>query len=553
MKKSVPDRRRVVIPAYAAVLVAVTVGNASAQVQLDRFFPPVATVGVESTIKAEGKFPSWPPEVICDRAEIDISAGKESGSLKVVVPPDAAPGVAWIRMHDKLSASKLVPLLIEPTEPLVEVEPNNAVAEATKAPLPAVLVGRLAKSGDVDTFRFSVQAGQTLVISATAHRVLRSPMDCVLQLLDGRGNVLVQSDDARGLDPQIVHQVHADGEWMVRLFAFPETPNSTIGYAGSASFVYQLRVTGDGFVDHILPLVRLAGGPAIGRPFGWNLPPKLDVQHREATIASPPVGFVSGSLGWQWQPSAPVDSISLFESGDGHPPPPAPSLPCVFSGHIAQAGEVDRFRFHVQKGVKYRATVHSRKFGFRLDSVLRLVNPVDGSELARNDDSAKNQYDAAFEHLAKADGEVELQISDLLDAHGPRLAYSVVVVESKGVLELSLAADHFVVKAGESVDIPVSISRRHGFQGKLQITAEGLPEGVQAAAVVSDVKGDTAKSVKLKLTAEKTSAFQGTIQLVAQLLDDDGKPTGETYAAVHALREIAEVKDVWLTVAAAKP
>ena len=222
--------------------------------QLDRFFPPAVGAGQSVVIQAEGKFPKWPIEVVVDRSDISIQADKDSGKLKVEVPGDAAPGIAWVRGLDATSASNLVPLLIEPISPVSEVEPNETLTDATGLDMPCILVGRLAKSGEVDTFRLSVKAGQTLVVSVIGHRVLRSPMDAVAQLVDESGHVLAQADDQRGLDPQIVYEVQRDRTLFVRLFAFPETPNSTVGFAGAATFVYEIRMTTGPFVDHVLPL-----------------------------------------------------------------------------------------------------------------------------------------------------------------------------------------------------------------------------------------------------------------------------------------------------------
>ncbi len=533
---------------------SLSVSTATAQVQLDRFYPPVVAIGSEASLKAEGKFPAWPVEIVCDRDDVKIEAGKESGELKVLVPTEAAPGVAWVRMHDGTSASKLVPILIEPIKPLAETEPNNDVAAAAKIDLPNVVVGRLEKSGDVDSYRIDVRAGQTLVVSTTAHRMLRSPMDAVLQLVDLQGNVIVQSDDVRGIDPQIVYEVKVDAELLVRIFAFPETPDSTIGFAGSASFVYMLRITTDSFVDHVLPLVVGSGPQATTIPFGWNLPPKTDVKHYAATSTSPAVAYVPGSLGWQWQAASPNDAANLTESNDASEPTTAEKLPFIFSGHIGQPGEIDRVRVQLQKGKKYRASVQSREFGFAIDSVLRFVDSKAGTELARNDDRSRNEYDAAIDYSAKEDGEVELQISDLVDGFGPRHAYSVLMEESTPSVALTLSEDHYAVKAGESVEIAVAVSRLQGFNMTVKVAAEGLPEWVESEAIDSEIKGDSAKSVKLKLTAKKDSAgYQGTFKIVGLALDSEGKPTKESSTAFHQLREVIQLSEFWLTVAAAKP
>ena len=64
-----------------------------------------------------------------------------------------------------------------------------------------------------------------------------------------------------------------------------------------------------------------------------------------------------------------------------------------------------------------------------------------------------------------------------------------------------MAAESFVLPAGKPLEIAVTVERSGGFDEEIEITAQGLPEGVTAAPVKSLGKGDTAKQVKLALTA----------------------------------------------------
>ena len=533
------------------LLLAVT-GNASAQLQVDRFYPPVVSAGGETIVQAEGKFPNWPVQIACGRDDVEVTAQEKSGHFSIRVPVDAAPGIAWVRCYDNASASSLVPLLIAPLATVEETEPNNKPDEATPVELPAVLFGRLDKSNEVDTFRLKLSKGQTLVATATAHQHLRSPMDAVMQLVDLKGNVILQADDDRGLDPQLTFHAHEDGEWLVRLFAFPETPNSTIGYAGGSSFVYTLRITDGAFLDHALPLV-VPSEPSDRAilPVGWNLPAEGSPQQTATTADVVEVTFFPNVLGWQAHAAFPGDAAIIHETDDGSPAETS-SLPCIYAGHIATAKEIDRLRFEVQESKRYEAIVHSRAFGFPLDSVLRIVDLHDGTEVARNDDGARDQYDAAINFTAKRSGQFELQVSDLVNGHGPRYAYSIVVDEARPSVDLTVAEDHFMIKAGQSLEIPVTISRRNGFDQPLVITVEGLPAGIQADPVTSEPKGETAKAVKLKLTATaeaatSASAVHGSFRILGQAAATEAANAPSTYVASYALRDTLPIRQLWLT------
>ncbi len=526
--------------------------TAFAQVELDRFYPPVVRIGGETVIQAEGKFSTWPVEAIGDRDDVKLIAGKESGQLTIQVAADAPPGVTWLRLFEGVSASKLVPLLIEPMTGAAEVEPNNKIREATSVELPAVVYGKLAKSEDLDTYRIRLKRGQTFVASVLAHRPLRSPMDAVLQLVDARGHVIFQTDDERGLDPQIVYEAVDDTEIFVRIFAFPEVANSTIGYAGAESFIYTIRMTTDAFVDHVLPLVVSPNDSgATMEPYGWNLPPKSGDLRSGVTKYLASVRYLPSALGWHWQTMSSDHAATVQETGSDSIAA-VMSLPCIFSGHIATRGEIDRIRFPVSASVRYEAVVHSRAFGFPLDSTLRVVNLVDGAEVATNDDVANGQYDASVAFTPKVDGEYLLEVSDLVEGHGPRHAYSVVIGTAKSTAELSVADDHFTVNAGASVEVPVSISRRHGFDQQLTVVARGLPEGVVAEPMVSPKDGEASKSVKLKIVADKPAAFQGRFQIIATVSTPEAAPSSETFTAKHSLNEVIAIDNFWLTVVSGK-
>jgi hypothetical protein len=65
--------------------------------------------------------------------------------------------------------------------------------------------------------------------------------------------VAAQNHDAVGLDPQLVFAAPKDGRYLVRLFAFPSEPNSTIGFAGTDNYAYRLTLTTGADVEPDLP------------------------------------------------------------------------------------------------------------------------------------------------------------------------------------------------------------------------------------------------------------------------------------------------------------
>ncbi len=548
---------------FVAILTAqiATAQIATAQITVDRFDPPAVSIGDTATIRAEGKLPEWPVELWCDRGDVTVTAGEEEGALNVQVADDAPPGVAWIRLAGSKSASTLRPILLEPASVVVETEPNDDPRKPQPVSHPAVVTGRLQKRGDVDAYAVSLAAGDTLIASLVANQVLKSPMDGVLQIADSKGNVLAQADDDRGLDPQLVYHTEIDREVTVRLFAFPETATSSIGFAGDATFVYALRLTTGMFLDHVEPIVT-GTEPDEVRPIGWNLPEKFEWNRPATDGLSVPTWSIAAALGVGPLPSLDPDAINV-RSSDAESTVVADSLPFVFTGRAMTDGQIDRVAFDAAGGEKYRVRSVARGLGYLYDSVIRVLDS-DGKKIAEKDDLSRTDFDASLDFSVKEDTRVELQILDAVDGSGPRHAFGVHVHAVKPSVTLNVAANQFSLSAGESLEIPISIDRQDGFSGRLAIRAEGLPDGVEADESISEAKGDTAKSVKLKLRAVKDASHRGPFRIVASVAeetadsgadgpDDTGAEqvpvASEEFIATYPIAGEITVEDLWLTVA----
>ena len=97
-------------------------------------------------------------------------------------------------------------------------------------------------------------------------------MDAVLQVVSQEGLVLAQNDDDVGRDPRIVFEAPSAGTYIVRLFAFPAKPDSSIRFAGGSDYVYRLTLTTGGFIDYAFPLAVGRDGPKAVEAIGWNIP-----------------------------------------------------------------------------------------------------------------------------------------------------------------------------------------------------------------------------------------------------------------------------------------
>jgi len=516
--------------------------------KVDFLFPAGAARGSTAVITAGGAFEKWPVQAWCDRPGITVTAAPEKGKLSVAVPADATPGVCWIRLYDAEGASTLRPFIVGILPEVIEVEPNDDFAKPQAIDVANVTVnGQLEKSQDVDCFAVSLKQGQTFVASIEAHRTLGSPMDGILQIVSRDGFVLEMNEDDHGLDPQIVYPVPADGTYLVRVMAFPAEPAANTALASGANLVYRLTLTTGGFIDHVWPLTASPTGPPEAQVFGWNIPAGAQ---RLPLAVSPGSSFAT-VFSPQMANSVvvPVErhAVATEKEASGAHEPQDVTAPVTVTGRISEPKESDAYRATLKKGEILNLRVEARNLGSPLDPVLTVAD-AGGKTLQRVDDTPTSR-DAELTFTAPADGQYRITVADLNRRGGWRFVYHLSVAHPQPEFKASVAADAFTVTVGKPLEIPVTIDRLAGFAEEIEFTLPGLPAGVTAAAVKSLPQGDSAKIVKLVLTAAQ-GPVSGAFSIV-------GKSTGDLKLSRQGKAPVtgttARTSDLWLTVITTPP
>lgn len=508
---------------------------------LTGLFPAGAQRGKSLTVKMSGTFDHWPPKCQVEGNGVWAEPAQEKGVLSVLVTEDAAPGVRWLRIYDQDGATSLRPFLVGALAEATEEEPNDDPRKPQKlGEGPVTINGRLAKAGDVDGFAVELKAGTVLTADLEAAERLGSPMDGVLQVVSADGFVLEQNDDDGAFDPRIVFPTPVDGVYTVRLFAFPATPDSSIRFSGGDPYIYRLTLTTGGFVDHAFPLAVSGQGPAEVAAAGPNV--------GDATLTVPPgdagerLALAHPSLAG----AAEVRRVAGPTSVEAEPNAPAESQPLAdlayVSGRIDPPGDRDAYRIALKKGETRVFRLESRSFGLPLDAVLAVLD-AEGKSLAEDDDAGSSK-DPSLKFTPAADGEFRVVVRDLHGRGGPRFAYLLGVVQPAPDFALTLASDVFDATPGKETKVAVTIARRDGFDGEIELRAEGLPPGVEAKPVLSKPGDDSAKAATLEIRAGG-DAPAGPFRVVGRPVA--GGP-GERVARAKIAGFEVETDRPWLTI-----
>jgi hypothetical protein len=190
----------------------------------------------------------------------------------VEIATNASDGPHLIRVFNEQGASAPRFLIVTREPQAVEREPNDDYSKPQRVDhLPVSLNGRLDKSGDVDSFAVTLEAGQTLIASIEAY-TLASPVDAVLRLVDSRGvQVALNHDDGRTLDPFLAWTAKTAGTYVLQVFGFAYPATSDVNFTGGAACVYRLHLSRGPYLGYTLPLGVQRGKRTTLRLFGWNL------------------------------------------------------------------------------------------------------------------------------------------------------------------------------------------------------------------------------------------------------------------------------------------
>lgn len=495
--------------------------------KVQRALPAGCQIGKSCEVTLSGTFATWPVQVWSDAAEINIRASETSGKLTVTVAENASPGLHFYRVFDANGASPQLPLIVDNCADTLEVEPNDHHRKAQLIDsLPMAVHGCLEKSGDVDTFQVSLKQGQTLVAVLDGQKI-GSPMDADLQVLNSNGIILAQQLDHRGLDPELEFTAPADGNYQIRVVAFPDTPNSTIAYAGGEKFVYRLLLTVGPYVEFAVPAGLSTQRENTLELLGINLAPGTKVTLPPASPSTRELSFssilgmvslpaTSGDLFVDTEPNnGPATEAKASKSGDkqpdGSPANQSITLPCIVTGKIDYAGDKDSFSFRSSKDSRWKIKVEAQALGSQLDAVLTLKNN-DGKQLATNDDVGENR-DPSLSWVTPADGDYLIAVHDMYRQGSKNHWYRIVIEPEQPDFSLTTTTDMFVGKLNQPIEIPVTIQRTLDLPGEIAI---GLDTDLSGSRfeVISKKGDDSAKSVKLII--KSAEPFSGPIRIIGR-------------------------------------
>ncbi len=359
--------------------------------------------------------------------------------------------------------------------------------------LPLTINGRIYPREDVDVWSFDAVKGQSITCEVRAAR-LGSTLDPRIEVRDARGERIAENTDHFGADSFLRFTAPEEGAYHVRIH--------DVRFGGMPSSVYRLTITSDRYVDGVYPLGGQRGENVRFKLIGQAVPdePVEIALPREGPRDFAPRLELDGPVA-----NEVLIDLSEFpehleaESNDDADRAGAFALPAVINGRIDTPGDVDVWALSVRKNERIAFEFRARRPGSPLNPVL-VVLDASGKEIHRGEGRSEFTF--------PADGMYHLRIEAMFSGRGgPRFAYRLQVSRPPPPapdFSLELAQLECAVPRGGSAELTVNARRTGGFKGEIELTVDGLPTGVTAAATKITAGKNSAK---VKLTAAKENAI----------------------------------------------
>lgn len=503
----------------------------------------------------------------------------------VAIDANVPPGHYEVRAVGLFGISNPRTFVVGTRGEVSEVEPNNTLAQATPIEIGQTVNARITGATDVDFYKFAGQAGQRVIVDCVAQRI-DSRLDAAVELQDASGRRLAMARNNLSKDAVLDYTLPAAGEYFVRVTDFV--------YAGSEDYFFRLTVSTSAIIDFVDPPAGVPGTTAKYTLYGRNLPQgqptdvKLDgraLQKQVVDIAlpndptSPPLGMViepyaAGVDGFPYTlqtPGGPSNTVMIgyarspliAEVEPNNTPQQAQkiTLPVELAGAFQQRGDVDLYQFDAKAGEAWWFEVQGQRLGSGCDPYMTIdqvtVN-AEGQEtlkrIAAVDDDATNHLpivfdtihdDPAYKFTAPADGTYRIALRDRYGASrgSPTLQYRltarpeepdfrvVVITEARQPVNQKNPQTWAAgLRRGDQFPVWVVVLRQDGFDGDVDISVSGLPQGVTCRDI--SVGAKPSQGLLVFESAEDAAKWAGTVQVTGKAkIADPVKVVAVTQAA----------------------
>ena len=558
MSCPVSTRPVLLLAGLLVTFAAGTTALSAAPPSVTRLFPPVVQAGQTAQITVSGADLGTLKQLVSGTGDLET----ESVSKNVVTVRVAAAAAAGPRLIDAWTLTTTG--LANPRALLVVTHPVKVVSEtpdpqASTIPLPGTAAARLDRAADRDTLAFTGRANQLVHVTCRS-RSLDGSVAPILSINGPGGRELAHSS-AHQSEPTVTLRLPGDGRYLVTVVDRGFEYNEASLYTLTLETGPRLETTSPTAISsNTRPLVLLGRdlpGGAVDQSTGLTAL-TLEFDRPASTPTWPdrrPAGVLQdgfrislpGSSGRPWVTLS--DEPVVPETADANDTAAAAQpleLPVRICGHFEKPADIDWYAVDVKKG----QTLEIAGWGERLGQSMRLeaiVHDRAGKPIATigtlpapeklGVEFPFSTHDPHGDWKAPADGRYTIVVRDLFagSLYGPARAYQLVIAaprqrfQAYSVVGDGKSHSGLAIAAAGQATLQIIVVRIGGSKSAVEVSVEGLPEGVTAETLSVPADKPVA-TLTLKATAGAKPGL-ATIRVLASVPGD--QPAREVLPLVH--------------------
>jgi hypothetical protein len=404
------------------------------------------------------------------------SANAAQSRISLQVP--AQPGIHPVVLDVNGVKTNPVAFIASPLPQVLEQEPNDTPAQATRISIPCGINGRIGVKRDLDHFVFAATKGKAIRFEVKARRFgtsLQSSLDSVLDIMNPKGAVLASNDDAFGKDAALVFTPPADGDYILRIRDLNNKGSETAIYYIEADWArpdFSLRCDPDKAM--IGPGSSTAWYVHVTRTDGFADPVQVEVKGLPKGVTVNPLiippTMTQGLLVLTAAPDAPREASNVQVIGTAVPSAGGLRFALV---RLLQALNVSSEEKLVRTATPNEEIYLPGGGRGRFDVQMQTVAVTDPSDILKVDVTPQTitlkpgdevQLDVSLQRRADYQKEVSLDVvlQHLGNVYGNPLPPGVSVVESKSKTLLGTGSTgHIVLKVAANAqpieNVPISV------------------------------------------------------------------------------------------------
>jgi hypothetical protein len=447
---------------------------------------------------------------------------------EITIAADAPIGPVFWRLSCAQGGTASRPFVIGDLPEYLETESNSTFETAEQITLPVTVNGRIHGERDSDYFRFSAEPGTVVVCDVLAGR-LGSRLDPVVEILDSAGRKINAELMHIGSDPVLAFRADSQNDYVLRI--------SNVTVHGDPAHVYRINITTKPFVRFAFP----AGGQAgTDREIQFYAMSGTDSPH----VTTRKVSFPPLKSGSPTQPGFQDDANSFLLDVTGHtnvveqePNDLVSSamklnLPVTVDGRMLTKIDEDWFEFSADKGERYSIVCRAVPAGTITLPAL-LLTDANGKQLKSVLSAESVNRECRLDWTAPQTGVYRLRVRDLQYGirGGAEFIYRLTLRRATPDFSLRIASDGLNITQGKICKVAITVNRIGGFEEPIDLSIEGLPEGITVEKNQIPAKANTF-TLTLNSDLEKTVSADSVLSITGTA-NIDGKKVGRIVKAGH--------------------